>query len=70
MYTVGLLELEARAIQATCISPCFHAEATIGSEFSVPGGRRTLSSSFDLLPVQEESPELMVVTLSVGNSTC
>jgi hypothetical protein len=68
MYKVGLLELEARAIQATCISPCFHAEATIGIEFSVPGGRRIVSSSFDLVPVQEESPELMVVTLSAGSS--
>jgi hypothetical protein len=65
MYKVGLLELEARA---TCISPCFHAEAAIGSEFSVPGGRRIVSPSFDLVPVQEESPELMVVTLSAGNS--
>jgi hypothetical protein len=69
MYKVGLLELEAIAVKVTRLPPCFHAEAVIGSRFSIPSGCRVFSSSFYPISLQQESSESTAVTLSAGNSS-
>jgi hypothetical protein len=67
MFKAGLVELEALALQASKIPPCYHTEALIGSEFTVPSGCRVFSSSLFFGNLREATSSTTFISLSAGS---
>lgn len=62
MFKVGLLELEALALQSKKMAPCYHAESAIGSKFAVLSGCKVFSSTLDFN--KEASTDTIFMSLS------